>query len=146
MELKLIRSEFTSDRTFGKMYINDTFFSYTLEDTDRKLTKDTPLSKIKRIKVSKQTCIPSGRYRVILSYSTKLKRYLPLILDVPGWKGIRIHKGSGPEWSSGCPLVGFERKEDRLRKCEEAENELIKILDAVNHTESIYITIENETA
>ena len=146
MELKIVRSEFKSDRTFGKFFINGSYFSLTCEDTDRNLTKDTPLSKIKSTKVSKKTCIPSGRYRVILSYSTKLKRYLPLILDVPGWKGIRIHKGSGPEWSSGCPLVGFERKENRLRKCEEAENELIKILDAVNHTESIYITIENETA
>lgn len=146
MELKLVRSEFLSDRTIGDLYINGEHFSHTMEDTDRNLTTETPLNQIKKTKIAKKTCIPYGRYRVILSYSNKLKRYLPLILDVPDWRGIRIHKGSGPEWSSGCPLVGFERKDDRLRKYEEAEKELIKRLDAVNHTDSIYITIEKQGA
>jgi len=144
MELKIVRSEFQDDRTLGKLYIDDVFFSYVLEDTDRGLTVDSSRETIKRTKVAKKTCIPYGRYRVILSYSTKLKRYLPLILDVPEWRGIRIHKGSGPEWSSGCPLVGFNRKGSKLSKIVEAENELIERLDAVNHSQAIYITIEKE--
>jgi len=145
MNLKIIRSEFLNDRTIGKLYINDKFFCHTLEDVDRDLTETTPKSIIKQTKVAKQTCIPYGSYRVILSYSTKLKRYLPLILDVPGWRGIRIHKGSSPEWSSGCPLVGLERKGNKLSDINEAEKQLIKILDAVNKIESIYITIERES-
>lgn len=146
MELKLVRSEFQSDRVFGKLYIDGEYFSLTCEDADRGLTKETPLSTIKRTKVAHKTCVPYGRYRIILSYSNKLKRYLPLLLDVPGWRGIRIHKGSGPEWSSGCPLVGFRREGDRLRQYTKAEEELIKRLDAVNHTDSIYITIEKGKA
>lgn len=146
MELKIVRSEFQDDRTLGKLYINDSLFCNTLEDTDRGLTKDTAKETIRRIKVAKKTCIPYGRYRVILSYSTKLKRYLPLILDVPEYRGIRIHKGSSPEWSSGCPLVGMGRKGSKLTKIVEAEEQLIKILDGVNHSQAIYITIEKEKA
>jgi len=144
MEIKIIRSEFESDRTIGKMYLNGSFFCHTLEDTDRNLHEDMSSSIIKQTKIAKKTCIPYGRYRVILSYSTKLKRYLPLILDVPNWRGIRIHKGSGPEWSSGCPLVGLDRKGNRLSNIEKAEKQLIDILDSVNKTEEIYITIEKD--
>lgn len=146
MELKIIRSEFQSDRTLGKLYIDDRLFCNTLEDTDRGLTRDTPRDVIKRTKIAKKTCIPYGRYRVILSYSTKLKRYLPLILDVPEYRGIRVHRGSGPEWSSGCPLVGLGRKGSKLTKIVEAEQQLIEILDTVNHSQAIYITIEKEKA
>lgn len=146
MELKIIRSEFQDDRALGKLYINDVLFCHTLEDTDRGLTVDSSRETIKRTKVAKKTCIPYGRYRVILSYSIKLKRYLPLILDVPEYRGIRIHKGSGPKWSSGCPLVGLGRKGSKLIRIIEAENELIERLDTVNHSEAIYITIEKEKA
>lgn len=142
MEIRVKRTEFKDDRTIGELYINDKFFCHTMEDTDRGLTKDTSISVIKRMKIAKKTCIPYGRYRVILSYSTKLGRYLPLILDVPQWRGIRIHKGSDPSWSSGCVLVGLDRKGDKLGKIVEAEKSLIKMLDAVNKTQSIYITIE----
>lgn len=142
MEIKLVRSEFESDRCLGKMFINDEFFCHTLEDTDRGLTKDMKKEEIRRIKVAKNTCIPYGRYRVILSYSTKLKRYLPLILDVPEYRGIRIHKGSDIQWSSGCPLVGTGRKGNKLTGIKAAEEALISVLDSVNHTQAIYITIE----
>lgn len=142
MEIKIVRSEFESDRSLGKLYINDKFFCYTLEDTDRGLTKDMKKEDIRRIKVAKRTCVPYGRYRVILSYSTKLKRYLPLILDIPEYRGIRIHKGSDVQWSSGCPLVGTGRKGNKLTGINDAEKALIKLLDSVNHTQAIYITIE----
>lgn len=144
MELKLIREEKLKDRCLGKLYLNGRFFAYTCEDTDRGLTSEMSLDEIKDIKIAKNTCIPTGKYRIILSYSVKLKRYLPLILDVRGYRGIRIHKGSGPDFSSGCPLVGLDRKDIKLLKIKEAENNLIKILDSTNRTEAHYITIERD--
>lgn len=144
MELKIIRKEFTDLYTTGELYINNEFFCYTMEDTDRHITNEDSVSKIKTIKVAKRTAIPYGEYRVILSFSKKLKRYLPLILDVPDFRGIRIHKGSNQDWSSGCVLVGMKKTIGKLKDIVEAEKLLIEKLDAVNKTEAIYIKIIKE--
>ena len=50
--------------------------------------------------------IPAGTYEVRLTYSPRFKKYLPLLMNVPGRTGIRIHTGSKPEHSKGCILVG----------------------------------------
>lgn len=141
MIIKIIRKEFTDTYSLGEMYINDKFFCYTMEDTDRNINEDLPTSAIKEVKVPKRTAIPYGDYRIVLSFSKKLKRYLPLILDVPAFRGIRIHKGSTHEWSSGCVLVGMRKGKDKLLDIVEAENKLIEILESVNKTEAIYIKI-----
>ena len=114
---------------------------FTMEDKDRGLTESDSLSKIKKIKVAKRTAIPYGTYRVILSFSKKLGRFLPLILDVPGSSGIRVHKGSTEDWSSGCVLVGMEKVTGKLKKIVEAEKALVNILKSVNEIEPIYIKI-----
>lgn len=144
MELKVIRKEFTDSYTIGELYINDKFFCYTMEDTDRGLNENDSLAKMKRVKVSKRTAIPYGEYRVILSFSKKLKRFLPLILDVPNCRGIRFHKGSTQDWSSGCVLVGMKKAGSKLKDIVEAENSLMTILKSVNEIEPIYVKIIKE--
>jgi len=52
--------------------------------------------------------IPAGTYPVKKSWSPKFKKILPEICDVPNRYGIRIHRGSVPEHSQGCILVGWE--------------------------------------
>ena len=49
--------------------------------------------------------IPAGRYRVIVTYSPRFKKELPVLVKVPGFEGIRIHGGTKPEHSAGCILV-----------------------------------------
>lgn len=137
----MVRKEFFDDRCIGELFFPDGTKLYTLEDTDRNLEESDSSKEIKDIKVAKKTAIPYGTYRIILSYSIKLKRYLPLLLDVPGFRGIRIHKGSTPDYSSGCILVGKSRKGLKLSSILEAEKELIDKLDKVNKTHAIYITI-----
>lgn len=141
MELKVIRKEFASDYCIGELLIDGKPFCHTIEDTDRGLTSDMSLDKIKDLKIAKETCIPYGRYRTILSYSVKLKRYLPLLLDVRGYRGIRFHRGSGANYSSGCICLGFGRKGNRLTGYKEAEKDFIAVLDKINKTEAIYTTI-----
>lgn len=141
MTLTVIRKEFTDTYTMGELLVDGVFFCYTMEDKDRGLTETDPLSKLKKVKIAKKTAIPYGDYRIMLSFSKKLKRFLPLLLDVPNCRGIRIHKGSTEEWSSGCILVGMEKVKGRLKDIVTAENSLMELLKKVNETEPIYIKI-----
>ena len=49
--------------------------------------------------------IPAGSYRVKVTLSPRFKRNLPLLLNVPGRNGIRVHRGTKPEHSKGCIIV-----------------------------------------
>ena len=49
--------------------------------------------------------IPQGAYELKLTYSPRFDKMLPLLVNVPGRSGIRIHTGTKPEHSQGCILV-----------------------------------------
>ena len=49
--------------------------------------------------------IPALIYRVAVTNSPKFKRPLPVLQQVPGRTGIRFHRGTKPQHSSGCILV-----------------------------------------
>ena len=49
--------------------------------------------------------IPALIYEVGVTQSPKFKRLLPVVRQVPGRSGIRIHRGTKPEHSLGCILV-----------------------------------------
>ena len=49
--------------------------------------------------------IPALIYRIQVTMSPKFRRLLPLVCNVPGRAGIRIHRGTRPEHSAGCILV-----------------------------------------
>jgi hypothetical protein len=80
--------------TIGKLYRNGQYLCDTIEDVERDE------------KIMHQTAIPKGIYKVIVNMSNRFKRKLPLLLDVPGFTGIRIHNGVDETSSSGCIIVG----------------------------------------
>ena len=99
MKLKLIRQFGTEGFTEGKLYIDDVFECYTVEDEDRHLEAGG-------VKIPTVTAIPKGSYEVVLSMSPRFKRILPEVLNVPGFTGVRIHSGNSSKDSEGCILVG----------------------------------------
>ncbi|NLZ94625.1 MAG: hypothetical protein GX921_02220, partial [Bacteroidales bacterium] len=99
MKLKLIRKYKCPNYTIGHLYINDKYFCDTLEDKVRQL--DSIEDKIKH-----KTAIPEGKYKVVVTMSPKFKRLLPLLLNVPFFEGIRIHRGNDENDTSGCIIVG----------------------------------------
>ena len=58
-------------------------------------------------KIPGLTAIPSGAYQIVMTFSNRFQRVMPLLLEVPGFTGIRIHSGNSANDSSGCILVGF---------------------------------------
>ena len=73
--------------------------------------------------------IPVGTYPVSVTFSPRFKRMLPLVVQVPGRSGIRIHRGTKPEHSKGCILVSAANEQQITAKwlALQASNEPIKI-------------------
>jgi hypothetical protein len=92
--------------TISRLYINGELFCNALEDEDRGLRQDQDLSTIKAKKIAGETAIPSGNYMVTLTYSPRFRKMLPLLNDVPGFSGVRIHSGNTAKDTEGCILVG----------------------------------------
>jgi hypothetical protein len=109
LELTLIRRWFTSNTSIGKLYIDGLLYCYTLEDVTREGEK-----------VKKETAIPYGMYNVLMTVSGIAYKWktpgnlLPLLENVPGFSGIRIHPGQKKGHTEGCILVGFTRSVDEI--------------------------------
>lgn len=142
MELILNRIAKKDTYTIGRLYVNGTYLCDTLEDKDRGLTKDMSVSEIQKKKVYGETAIPIGKYQVIMSYSNKFKKVLPLILNVPGYSGIRFHSGNTANDSLGCILVGQNKVVGKVINSRDTMNKLQKILTEACKKEKIYITIK----
>src|SRR5580765_7942292 len=84
MELTLTRKWLTDKSTIGELAVNGKFECFILEDHF-----PTPY-----VKVDGQTCIPLGRYEVIINHSQRFNMDMPLLLGIPGFAGVRIHPGN----------------------------------------------------
>ncbi len=135
MNLSLMRFEFTQDSTIGRLFLDDMFLMWTLEDQDR----DGP-------KVYGETCIPEGTYRVVIDWSNRFNRRMPHVLDVPGFEGVRIHPGNTSKDTQGCILVGNTHEPNFVGDSRRAFNDLFENLDVAEHQEdqTIYLYIAKE--
>lgn len=142
MEILLQRVAKKDKYTIGKLYINDQYFCDTLEDTDRGLTQSMTEQQIKSKKVYGETAIPTGTYRIIISYSNRFKKQMPLLLNVPGFSGIRIHTGNTEKDSLGCILVGKNKAVGKVLESRDTYSKLFSILQKADKKETIKIIIK----
>ncbi len=142
MNITLNRIAKKSKYTIGKLYIDGEYFCDTIEDTDRGLTQTMTDAQVKSKKVYGQTAIPTGTYRVIINYSNKFKRQMPLLLNVPGFLGIRIHSGNTEKDTEGCLIVGKNKVVGKVIESKDTYNKLFSILCEANKKEAIKITIK----
>ena len=96
MYIRLIRNEAKGNAITGRLVIDGRWFCNTLE------------------RVGYQ--IPALCYHVCVTQSPRFKRLLPIVQNVPQRSGIRIHRGSKPEHSSGCVLVVADNKETIIQQ------------------------------
>lgn len=129
MELLVKRIAKKNTYTIGQLYINGQKVCDTLEDKDRGLTSNMSVEQIKKLKVYGQTAIPTGTYTVSYTYSTKFKKYMPLINNVKGFDGIRIHSGNTDKDTLGCIILG--------------ENKVVgKVINSRNTCDKVYSIIK----
>lgn len=141
MQLKVVRIEYLKDKTIGKLYIDGLYVCDTLEDTDRGLSSIDSILYIKSKKVFAKTAIPKGVYEVVVTMSSRFKKMMPLLLNVKGFSGIRIHSGNTEAHTEGCILVGEVGADKTLWYSRIAFNKLMDKLSKVPTTEKIEITI-----
>jgi len=110
----------------GELWNGDEFLCFTLEPDPAQGKSD----------------IPPGTYQIIITPSPRFKRRLPLLLDVPGFDGIRIHPGNTTLDTQGCILVGDEVTAGMVMHSEDAFESLFASLDdAYSRKERITVEI-----
>ena len=124
MYLKLFRNKPQGKAISGRLVIDGRYFCNTLE------------------RVGYQ--IPALCYHVAVTQSPKFKRRLPIVQNVPQRTGIRFHRGTKPEHSTGCVLVPPEKEcllTYNILKAQNAHEEIIlEITDFTPGTEYGYNT------
>ena len=152
MELILERIAKRKTYTIGHLYIlrqvmdeyrpgeAKDYFCDTLEPTWRDYVNGA-------YKVKGRSAIPEGRYAVVISYSPKFKKWLPILLGGPEfnrkWQGIRIHAGNCSEDTEGCILVGKNREVGKVLDSRIWVHRLKqKIVEAKAKGEAVWLTIK----
>jgi hypothetical protein len=129
----MLRRRWYSDRsTIGVLTLGE-FSCFTLEDRVRE----------PGVKVQDKTAIPAGRYRVVVDFSQRFQRRMPLLLDVPMFTGIRIHSGNTAQDTRGCVLVGEWRAPDWVGDSRRAFADLFFL---INTADELWIAVTDEPA
>ncbi len=124
MYIRLIRNEAKGNAITGRLVIDGRWFCNTLE---RKGVEILPLC-----------------YHVAVTMSPKFKRLLPIVQNVPSRSGIRFHRGTRPEHSTGCILLSKEKEIELtqliLKAQQEHEEIILEVSDFRPGTECGYNT------
>lgn len=107
MELKLIRKFIGDSFTEGRIYVDGEFECFTVEDTDRKLEIVGCSAKVQN-----QTCVPRGKYELIIRFSNHFQKNLIAVTGVPCFDGVLIHSGNSSKDTEGCIIVGSINNRD----------------------------------
>ena len=108
MYIHLYRNAPQASAITGRLVINGRFFCNTME------------------RVGYQ--IPAICYPIRVTQSPKFKRLLPIVQNVPQRSGIRFHRGTKPQHSTGCILIPADKEKaltDLILNTQNAHEEII---------------------
>lgn len=134
MKLRLVRQHHFQKSTIGSLFVDDKFHCNTLEDV------------VRPVKIDNETAIPAGTYEVVVNFSDRFKRPMPLLLGVPNYKGVRIHTGNTDANTEGCILVGTwdGKQENWISKSAIAFGTLFPLLEKACRVGKVMIEITDE--
>lgn len=121
MNLRLDRIEIVPAYTMGQLYVDGAFECWVLEDP----VHEGP-------KVDGETAIPFGSYAVGITFSNRFKKMMPILRNVPGFEGVRIHAGNTVHDTHGCLLVGCDRVGATVQRSRQAFLSLMPKLETAH--------------
>ncbi len=145
MELILKRKYYNADYTIGRLYHGMSYLCDTLEPSTHGLANKAWTAP--KIKLAKErygsVAIPPGRYPLLVTKSLRLGRWLPLLIGVKGFEGVRIHAGNTPHDTRGCILPGYNRRKGCVLESNACLRVIMKLLaDAYGRGEAAWLTVE----
>lgn len=144
MELLLKRMYYKAGYTIGKLYNGQAdYICDTLEPKCGHVAANMGRRKIEQAKLREGTiAIPTGLYPVVITKSPKFGKWLPLLVGVPGFSGIRIHAGNKPADTRGCILPGENRRKGIVTNSTACLLRIMKLMqDAYDRGEPVKIRI-----
>lgn len=141
MQLDLHRKWLKKGYSIGILSIDGKRFCESVEDEDRGLKQTDSLETIKAKKVKGKTAIPVGTYEIKITYSPRFKKNLPLLLNVPGFDGIRIHSGNTADDTEGCLIYGKNTEVGKVTNSRFWTNQVIEAIALALQKERVFIKI-----
>lgn len=127
MKLTLKRIALRPTYTIGKLYIDDSYFCDTLEDTVRDTNKSGKFDNGEQ-KIKGKTAIPYGTYEIKWTYSPRFKKYTPQLMNVPSFEGIRVHAGNTSADTEGCLILGENKQVGKVLNSRATINKFYPII------------------
>ena len=95
--------------------------------------------------LTKPTAIPEGRYAVVITYSRKYDKWLPLLLWVDRFQDVRIQAGKTvADIEGGNIIIGMYRGDGRIVNAPNSVWNLKDMMVKAKHCgEPIFITIKS---
>ena len=126
--------------TIGALSRKGAQLCYVLEDEIR----ERPNEPVEAWKVPGKTAVPRGTYQIIVTPSARFRQRLPLLVNVPGFTGIRIHSGNTQDDTEGCLLPGLLITGNTVGRSRDALlNWQAEIEDALLSGEAVTLEIRN---
>ena len=140
MELTLTRTVLDPRYTQGRLTAavgGNIFECDTLEPPDM------DADEVRRRKRRGPTAIPRGRYLLVVTRSPRFARWLPLLVGVRGYEGVRIHAGNTAKDTRGCILVGQAAEDGHLTASRDTLQQLMDIICcAEQQGEQMWLTVK----
>ena len=137
MDLALKRRWLTESSTLGELYVDGVRECFVLEDRYR----PPPETKVRGA-----SAIPCGRFEVRITWSSKFKQEMPLLIDVPNFSGVRIHPGNDARDTEGCLLPGRIRHGESVKESRLAYVELLAKLRGASGPIWLTVSLATEGA
>ena len=134
MNLTLIRQKFEKECTHGVLLVDGARYCDTLEPHAIDWEKEK--------KVDGKTAIPEGTYRIVMGWSSRYRRLMPFLENVPHFSAVMVHTGNTNSDTRGCILVGVYSRRNFIAHSRDTFEPL---RDAIAHAyakhEDIFIEI-----
>jgi len=151
MELLLERTEKNENYTVGRLSLLNRIDDEYLAGENKDFLYDTLELPVRHIDpkgryiLTKPTAIPEGRYAVVITYSRKYDKWLPLLLWVDRFQDVRIQAGKTvADIEGGNIIIGLHRGDGRIVNAPNSVWNLKDMMVKAKHRgEPIFITIKS---